>query len=90
MIVLKLEFIYKKHDTLRYVAFLYTKIQTLRKKQENLRYIFMHKNPNTFHYALFHEIFEIGGGGGTFLYAKTMRFAIHFYTKKTIHFALRF
>ena len=33
----KLAFIYKKHDTLRYVTFLYTNIWTLRKKQDNLR-----------------------------------------------------
>ena len=31
---LKLAFIYKKHDTLRYVTFLYTKSWTLRKKQD--------------------------------------------------------
>ena len=34
---LKLVFINKKHDILRYVMFLYTKIQTLREKQDNLR-----------------------------------------------------
>ena len=38
MTFLKLAFIYKKHDTLRYVTFLYTKSQTLRQKQDNLRY----------------------------------------------------
>ena len=30
------EFIYKKHDTLRYITFLYTKSHTLRKKQDDL------------------------------------------------------
>ena len=43
---------------------LYTKIQTLRKNQDNLRYIFIYKKPYTVHYANFHGIFEIGGGGG--------------------------
>ena len=33
-------YIYKKHDTLRYVTFLYTKSQTLLKKQDNLRHVF--------------------------------------------------
>ena len=42
---LKLAFLYKKHDTLRYVTFLYTKIQTLRKKQDNLRYVFISVGP---------------------------------------------
>ena len=40
---LKLAFIYKKHDTLRYVKVLYTKSQTLRKKKDNLRYVFIYK-----------------------------------------------
>ena len=37
----KLTFIHKKHDTLRYVKFLYTKIRTLRIKQDNFRYVFI-------------------------------------------------
>ena len=61
---LKLAFIYKKNDTLRYLMFLNTKIQTLRKKQENLRYVFIYKNPDTLRYTIFHQNFEIGGGGG--------------------------
>ena len=51
---LKLAFIYKKHDTLCYGTFLYTKSQTLRKKQDNLRYVFMFTNPDTLYYAIFH------------------------------------
>ena len=39
-------------------TFLYTKIQTLCKKQDNLRYVFIYKNLDTFRYASFHEIFE--------------------------------
>ena len=46
--------IYKKHDTFCYGTFLYAKTQTLRKKQDNLRYVFMFKNPDTLHYAIFH------------------------------------
>ena len=33
-------YIYTNHDTFRYVTFLYTKSQTLRKKKDNLSYIF--------------------------------------------------
>ena len=38
----------KKHDTLRYVKFLFTEIQTLRKKQDNFRYVFIYKRPWNF------------------------------------------
>ena len=31
----------QKYDTLRYVTFLYTKIQTLGKKQDNFSYVFI-------------------------------------------------
>ena len=54
MKILNLAFIYKKHDTLRYVTFLYTKSWTLRKKQDNLPYVFIYKNLNTLRYAIFH------------------------------------
>ena len=63
MKTLRLAFIYKNHETLRYVTFLYTKSQTLHKKQDNLRYVFLHRNSDTLHYTIFHEIFEVGGGG---------------------------
>ena len=39
---------------------LYTKSRTLRKKQDNFRYVFIYKNPDTLSYAIFHEIFEVG------------------------------
>ena len=84
MKILKLAFIYKKHDTLQYVTFLYTKIHTLRKKQDNLRYVFIYKNLHTLRYAIFHWIFEIGGRGGAFLYAKTINFALHSYILKKL------
>ena len=64
MKILKLAFLYKNHETFRYVRFLYTKSQTLSKKQDNLRYVFIYKNPDTLRYAIFHWIFEIEGGGG--------------------------
>ena len=35
-------YIYIKHENLRYVTFLYTKRQSLKKKQDNLRYIFLY------------------------------------------------
>ena len=41
-------------------VYIYTKIQTLCKKQDNLRQVFVHKKPDTLVYAIFHEIFEIG------------------------------
>ena len=63
MIFLKLAFIYKKHDTLRYVKILYRRSKTLRKKQDNLQYVFIYKNPALLHYANFHWIFHICGGG---------------------------
>ena len=74
---LKMAFKYKKHDTLRYVTFLYTKSDTLRKKQDNLRYVFIYKNPETLRYGIFYIIVGIGGGGGYI--QKTMHFALHLY-----------
>ena len=41
-------------------TFLCTKSQTLCKKQDNLRHVFIYKNPDTLRYAVFHEIFETG------------------------------
>ena len=80
MKILKLEFIYKNHDTLRYGTFLYTKIQRLRKKQDNLPYVFIYKNPDNLRYAIFHGIFKIGGGGkGEFSYAKINALCVTFY-----------
>ena len=57
MTFLKLAFIYKKHDNLHYVTFLCTNSQTLRKKQDNLRFVFMYKNADTLLYVVFHWIF---------------------------------
>ena len=63
---------------------------TLRKKQDNFRYVFIYKNSDTLRYAIFHGTFEIGGGRGHFYMQKTMHFVLYFYMQKTMHFALRF
>ena len=54
MKILKLAFMYKHYDTLRYVMFYYTKSQRLRKNQDNLRYGFIQKNIDTLRYTMFH------------------------------------
>ena len=88
---LKLAFIYKKHDTLRYMTFLYTKSQTLCKKQDNLRYVFIYKT--RYFCAVFHWIFEICGGGGAFIKKKDNVLCLTFlYWKKqsTLHYVARY
>ena len=98
---LNLAFNHKKHDTLCYWTFLYTKIQTLRKKQDNLRSVFMFKNPDTLHQAIFIEFLEFAEGGGiftlknsslcvTFLYLKNNALCLTFYIQKARHYALYF
>ena len=92
MKILRLAFIYKNHETLRYVTFLYTKSQTLHQKQDNLHYVFLYRNSDTLRYAIFHGIFEVGGGGWggcfyiqknapcvTFLYPKHFPFVTFLY-----------
>ena len=44
----------------QFETFLYTKSQTLCKKKDNSHYIFICKNIDILHYAIFHEIFEVG------------------------------
>ena len=41
-------------------TFLYTKIQTLCKNQDNSRHVFIYKKQDTLGYAIFHEGFEVG------------------------------
>ena len=65
----KLSFIDKKHDTFCYVTFLNTQSETLRKKQDNLRYVSIYKNPDTLRYAIFMEFLKLAEGGA-YLYAK--------------------
>ena len=57
------------------MKFLYTKSQTLRKKQDNLPYVYIYIKPHTLRYEFFHGIFEIGGGG---LYAKNNALCVKF------------
>ena len=67
---LKLAFIYKKHKTLCYVTFLTIKRQTLRTKQDNLRYVFIYKNPPLLRYTVFVEFLKFAEGGGIYLLEK--------------------
>ena len=46
---------------------------------------FIYKNPDTLRYAVFHGIFEIGGGGGG-IFIKKIHFSLRFYIQKAIHF----
>ena len=39
--IFEVDIFIQNHDTFRYVIFLYTKSQTLRKKQDSLRYVFI-------------------------------------------------
>ena len=65
------------------------KIETLQKpKQFAIR--FNIQKPGTFRYAIFHWIFEICGGGGTFIHLKNNALVVTFLYWKKIHFALRF
>ena len=79
---LKLEFTYKKHDTLGYVTFLYTKSSTLHKKQDNLRYVLYTKIRHFCVPRFFIESLKFWRGGGAFIYKKTMYFALYFYIEK--------
>ena len=78
--------------------FLYTKSRHFKKKQDNLRHVFNIKKPKNMRYANFHENFDIGGWGGTFIRNKKnalcVKFlyteiiiSIHFYIQKTKHYA---
>ena len=88
---LMLASINKKHETLRYVTFKYTKSQTLSKKQDHFRYVFIYKNLDTLRYAIFHGIFE-NGRGGHFYIQKKMHFALHFIFKKqcNLHYVVTY
>ena len=48
-----------------------------------------YKKPDTLRYAIFHGIFEIGGGG-TFLYWKNHALCVTYFYGKTMNFSLRF
>ena len=77
--------------------------QTLCKKQENSRYVFIYKKKNTLRYAILNEIFEVGifiqkawhfELRDVFIYKttdtlqKARNFALQFYIQKSGHFVL--
>ena len=64
-------YIYKRQKIAKRL-YINTKIQTLLKKQQILRYVFIHKNPNTMCYAIFHEIFETG----IYIYTKRIKICV--------------
>ena len=78
----KLAFIYKKYGTLRYLTFLYTKSGTLRKKQDNLRYVFIYKNPDTLRYAISIEFLKLAEGRRAFFICKKQCTLIHIFICK--------
>ena len=68
---------YKNHDTLSYMTFLYSQIQTLWKNQDNLGYgFFIYRKPDTLGYTKFLCIVEIGGGGGGIFLNKKKAFCV--------------
>ena len=84
MKILKLVFILKKNDTLRYVKFIYTKSQTLCKKQDNLRYVFIYKNPALCVTRFFIEFLKFTEGGDIYFFEKLCTFRDIFILKKQI------
>ena len=74
---LKVAIIYKKHDNLRYVTFLYTKSQTFSKKQDNLLYVFIYKNTALWITRFFIEFLKFAEGGSP---------GGHLFILKTVHF----
>ena len=70
------------------------------KNQDNLRCVFISKNPDTFHHAIIMEFLKLAEGGGilylknalciTFIYKKTTPIALRFYIQKSRHFRLHF
>ena len=66
MNILKLAFVYKKHDTLRYAKFYIQKSRHFAKSKTICLTFFTYNNPDNLRYTIFHWIFEICGGEGTF------------------------
>ena len=52
-------FIYTKSKKNAKHLYIYSKGQTLFKKQDNLRYIFIHKNPNTLLYEILYKCLKL-------------------------------
>ena len=87
---LKLAFIYKNQDTLRYVTFLYTKIQALRKKQDNFRYVFLYTKSLTLCVTQFFMKFLKMAQGGAFLSTKNNALSVTFLYPKNIALSVTF
>ena len=51
-------YLYKKKNIPKHL-YINTKIQTLCKKQDNLRYVFIDKKAYTLRYTIFHEILKL-------------------------------
>ena len=83
--------IYKKHDTLRYVTFLYTKFRNFA-KSKTIFTTFLYTKIRTLCGTRFLLDFWNWrrGGGGVFLYSKNNALCVIFLMQKTIYFALRF
>ena len=80
----------------------YTESMTLRKKQDNLRYVFIYKNQDNLRYAIFVEFLKLLEGGGAFLYffkqctlryiliAKSIAICVMFLYTKSLTFCVTF
>ena len=64
--------------------------ETFRKKQDNLRCVFIYKKPDTLFYVIFYGIFEIDGGGEEGGYTQKNHFALHFYMQKNNELSVTF
>ena len=63
-------YIYKNQNKFERL-YIYSKSQTLFKKQDNLRYVFIHKKPHTLHYTIFREFLKLA-----FMYTKIMTLCV--------------
>ena len=74
----------KKSGEIAKLLYIYIKSQTLFKKQDNFRYVFIDKNPDTLRYTIFQEIFEID----IYIHTKIITLCVtwRFYIKKARHF----
>ena len=75
--------LYTQRET-NYQTFLYRKIQTLFKKLDNFRYVFIYKKQYTWHYEIFMKFLKLA-----FEYTNSMTLCVtwHFYIQKARHLA---
>ena len=84
-------YIYTKNYTLRYVTCLYTKIQTFRKKQDNLHYVFIYARSLTVYVRrFFMEFLKLAVGRGTFFIIEKMHFSSNLYMQKNNALSIQF